>query len=197
MLIEATIGIAALAIVFLIVFYRDPSRHSPPGNTVASPADGKIIGIIPYGKELAVRKGTHGIVQNVTEGGPKKGVIIAIFMRVWDVHVNRCPVEGKVMKVRHQDGKFQPAQRIQWENEKNEILLKHKTLGVIKVIQVAGLIARRIICFSTKGEMLKKGQRLGKIVLGSQVLLVLPHGVEIMVKKGDFVKAGESVVARY
>src|SRR3989344_659280 len=121
MLIESTIGIAALAIVFLIVFYRDPSRHSPPGNTVASPADGKIIGIIPYGKEL----------------------------------------------------------------------------GVIKVIQVAGLIARRIICFSTKGEMLKKGQRLGKIVLGSQVLLVLPHGVEITAKKGDFVKAGESVVARY
>src|SRR3989338_7500667 len=135
MIVEGTIAVVMLVAVFLILFYRDPKRRIPSGNVIVSPADGKIIGIIPYDRETSVNKGNKGIIKNASEGGPKKGVIVAIFMRLWDVHINRAPVEGNVLFIRHTSGRFHTAQLIRAENEKNEILIKHKTLGNVKVIQ--------------------------------------------------------------
>src|SRR3989338_8672598 len=127
MIASATGIIVAVILIFLIVFYRDPTRKIPTGNIIVSPADGKVIDVIIYNCDTSVKKGAFGLIKDVVSGCPKKGVIIAIFMRVWDVHVNRCPVDGKALSIQHKDGKFHAAQHIQFENEKNEILIKHKT----------------------------------------------------------------------
>jgi len=119
-------------------------------------------------------------------------------MNVFNVHVNRSPINGKIISLKHTKGKFYNAADIEKSllNEKNELIIENKELK-IKVIQIAGLVARRIICFKKENEKINKGERIGIVKLGSQVTLILPKQINLKIKKGDNVKAGSSIIATY
>jgi phosphatidylserine decarboxylase len=189
-------------ISFYIFFNRNPVREIPPGNSVVSPADGRIIEIIDLQKlskgSLEIKKGMTGHIKTETKGITKNGYLVSIFMTPLDVHVQRAPVEGKVLSVHHKKGRFIRANTLRafTENEKNEIVIDSRQIGKIKVIQVAGVLARRIKCSVRKNERLLKGQKIGKINLGSQVVLIIPR-LALNVKSGERVTAGETVIANY
>lgn len=199
-----TIIFLIAVISFYVYFNRDPIRTIPPGNNVVSPADGRIIEIIDLSKlnkkkpKIEIKKGMIGKIKTITSDITPNGYLVSIFMTPLDVHVQRAPVEGKVISTEHKKGKFIPANRLQAfiENEKNEIIIKNKHLGKIKIIQAAGVLARRVVCFVKKNENLLKGQKIGKIRIGSQVVLIIPR-INLNVKKGERVTAGETVVAKY
>ncbi len=119
-------------------------------------------------------------------------------MSPFNVHINRSPIQGQVTKVTYSKGKFLPVNTFEngLVNEKNEILITNKQLGKVKVIQIAGFLARRIECYVKEKEKLAKGQRIGLINLGSQVTLILPTTVKLIVNKGDKVKGGD-IIATY
>ena len=188
-----------LLILFLLNFYRDPKRKIPTGNNIISPADGKVIHIlkIKSGK-TTVNKGFLGKIETLTKDIAKECYVISIFMSLFDVHVNRTPIDGKVESVNHKKGKYFAAFDLKKSlmNEKNEIIIKNKKIGKIKVIQIAGFLARRIICTIHKDEKINKGQRIGKIVLGSQVTLILPSSkVRLKIKNKQKVIAGKTIIA--
>ncbi len=170
---------------FFVYFFRDPQRPIPtePG-LISSPADGKVV-----------------LVDEVREdkflGRPAKRV--CIFMDVFDVHVNRAPVAGTVVESKHRAGRFQAAFRLNADqvNEQQATLLGTEAGPQVLVVQIAGLLARRIISFVTPGQKLERGERLGMICFGSRVDLYLPPEAEVLVKVGDKVKAGSSVIARW
>lgn len=177
--------LGAAAALFFLYFFRDPERAVPgDAAAVVSPADGKVI-----------------LVDEVAEGrflrGPAKRV--AIFMSVFDVHVNRAPVAGVVAASEHTRGQFLAAFRHEAEtaNERRATLLATDDGRQVLVMQIAGLLARRIIPFCRPGDRLAKGERLGIICFGSRVDVYLPLTCEILVKKGDRVKAGVSVLAKW
>jgi phosphatidylserine decarboxylase len=173
-----------LGIGFFSYFFRDPERAIPPEpGTLVAPADGKVV-----------------VVDQVTEDrflkGPAKRV--AIFMNVFDVHVNRAPLAGTVTDLVHRSGAFQAAFRESAgvQNEQQAMLLEDEQGRRVLVVQIAGLLARRIIGYVPKGAPLGKGERFGMICFGSRVDLYLPPEAEILVQAGDRVKAGSSIVAR-
>ena len=195
-------GLTALILLtalFLINFYRDPKRKIPPGNNVVSPADGKIINILKINKnKVRIKKGLTGKIETLTEDIAKECYAVSIFMSPFDVHVNRAPIDGEVVSIKHEKGKFFAAYDIEksLSNEKNEIIIRNEEIGKIKVIQIAGFLARRIICSVKKNEKVNKGCKIGKIVLGSQVTLILPSKkINLRVKKGQKVKAGATIIA--
>lgn len=170
---------------FFAYFFRDPQRPGPSDPAaIVSPADGKVV-----------------IVDEVQEDrflhGPAKR--LAIFMNVFDVHVNRAPVAGTVADIRHQPGKFKAAflKEADRLNEQQATLLDRDKGGQVLVVQIAGLLARRIIGFVKPGQKLARGERLGMICFGSRVDLYLPPESEILVKVGDRLKAGSSTVGRW
>ncbi|RLA86346.1 MAG: phosphatidylserine decarboxylase family protein [Deltaproteobacteria bacterium] len=177
-----------LGVLFLVLsallwfFFRNPQRIPPEGeDDIVSPADGRII---------EVREGVSMPSQR------QKGWLISIFMSLWDVHVNRAPVDCVVRSVDHRRGRFLPAFKAQapLENERC-VLLAEGPKGVpIAVVQVAGILARRIICRVRPGQRLRRGEPFGAIVFGSRVDLYLPLGTEILVEVGQKVRAGESVI---
>ena len=188
-----------LLIIFLLNFYRDPKRKIPKGDNIVSPADGEIINImkIKSGKVI-INKGFLGKIQTLTKNIAKECYVISIFMSPFNVHVNRAPIDGKIISIKHEKGKFFAAFNLKKSlmNEKNEIIMKNRNIGKIKLIQVAGFLARRIICTVSKDEKVNKGQRIGKIVLGSQVTLILPSKkVNLKIKKKQKVTAGETIIA--
>lgn len=175
---------------------KDKKIISPPGNNITSPATGKIIDVIDFSdqKEILLKKGVLGSIKTSLKDVMDDGYVIPIFMRVFDNHINRSPIDGKVISVKHSKGKFIPASTIRAiENEKTEIVIDSK-IGKIKVIQIAGLIARRIETFIEPGNDIKKGATIGLIKLGSQVVLIVPKKVNIIVKKGQKVYAGKTVI---
>ncbi len=187
-LVFSLLGMRIFAIFFLILtglvlnFFRDPERFVPEEKgAIISPADGKIVEITKS-------------IDPIT--GEKKNKI-SIFMNIFNVHVNRAPVSGKIQKIRYIKGKFFNASfdKASSENERN-ILLIHSPHGDFTVVQIAGLIARRIVCWVKEGDDILKGQRIGMIKFGSRVDLYLPKGYEIIVQKGEKVLAGESIVAK-
>lgn len=195
-------GLTALFLLialFLINFYRDPKRKIPSGNNVVSPADGKIINILKINKNKArIKKGVIGKIETLTEDIAKECYVISIFMSPFDVHVNRAPIDGKVISIKHEKGKFFAAYDIEksLSNEKNEIIIENKKIGRIKAIQIAGFLARRIVCSAKKNEKVNKGQKIGKIVLGSQVTLILPaKKINLRIKKDQRVNAGSTIIA--
>jgi phosphatidylserine decarboxylase len=117
---------------------------------------------------------------------------------VFDVHVQRSPISGKVVKVEYQNGKFLDARnpRASLENEKNSILIENADFKIV-VTQIAGFIARRIVCWVKEGSQLHPGERYGLIRFGSQVDVLLPPSVQVVVKVGDRVVSGETVLARW
>lgn len=193
--------IALLAISFLLNFYRDPERKIPEGNNIVSPADGKVISIMKTGKDMAkIRKGLIGKIETMTRDVAGECYLVSIFMNPLDVHVNRAPIGGTVESVRHTKGKFFAAYDLEksFSNENNEITIKNEKTGKVKAVQIAGFLARRIICTVKKGEKVKKGQRIGRIALGSQVTMAIDsRKCMLKVRIGDKVKAGSSIIAEY
>lgn len=194
--------IISLFVLFLLfyksIFLRDPERKIPFGDNLVAPADGKIINIIKIDKKnLKVKKG-FGRINILCSDIIKEGYLISIFMSLFDVHVNRAPIDGEVLSVKHRKGKFFMAFDIKksFFNENNEIIIKTR-IGKIKIIQIAGFIARRIECFVEKNQKINKGDKIGRIIIGSQVSLILPKKVKLLVKKGDKVIAGETMLGEY
>ena len=173
----------SLVTLFIIWFFRNPERRVPPGeNNVISPADGKIIHIGEVQENRILNK---------------KMLKISIFMNVFNVHVNRFPLTGKVVDIVYNPGKFVSANldKAALENEQNAVVLKTPAGDKIIFIQIAGLIARRIVCWIKKGQEAKRGERFGLIRFGSRVDVYLPVGTDVRVSLGDKVTAGESILA--
>ncbi len=174
-----------LGLAFFGYFFRDPERPIPqePG-LVVSPADGKVV-----------------IVDEVQEDKflGVKASRVAIFMNVFDVHVNRVPVAGAVAAMRHCPGKYKAAFRSDADcvNEQQATLLTADRGAQVLAVQIAGLLARRIISYVSLGQHLARGERLGMICFGSRVDLYLPPEAEVLVKVGDRVKAGSSIIGRW
>lgn len=172
-----------LLLIFLVQFFRDPLRNIPNDDEQAalSPADGKIV----------VVEQSHDPYRQIP------ALKISIFMNVFNVHVNRVPLRGKVQKVDYFAGKFLNANldKASEENERNALLLKTKTAD-ITVVQVAGLIARRILCYCKTGDELARGERYGFIRFGSRVDVYLPSSAEPKVVIGQKVKAVSTVLAQ-
>jgi phosphatidylserine decarboxylase len=167
--------------LFLLFFFRDPARSIPEGeNIILSAADGKVISIQPF-ENLEFVEG--------------KGTKVSVFMSVFNVHVNRAPVSAGIKYFKYNPGKFFPAfqDKASSENEQTELGLENDH-GRIIVKQIAGIIARRIVCKAKAGDSLRAGQRFGMIQFGSRVDLFLPDKVEIRVKLEQKVKAGETII---
>lgn len=191
----------ALLIFWKVVFLRNPSRSTPDDeHAVIAPADGKIIEIFEFsGNEVELYKGNHrilGLIKTLTSDIAESGYIISIFMSPMDVHRNRAPITGTVQSVKHSDGKFLAVNTFEagLVNEKSETIIK----GVIKIkmIQIAGFLARRVVTSVKPGNKVTAGQLVGLINLGSQVTLVLPKSVMLKVSKGDRTVAGETILAK-
>lgn len=175
------LGVFLAAItVFITCFFRNPQRYfKDEKNLVISPADGKIIKIEDVD------------VDGTISGRLKK---ISIFMNVFNVHVNRAPYGGTVEKINYHKGKFLSANldKASAENERNEIMIRTPDDRTVWVVQIAGLIARRIVCWTTDGAKLTKGERIGMICFGSRVEVFLPVDSNIVVKLDDKVRAGKT-----
>lgn len=178
----AALALALLLAVFITAFFRDPERIPPDEKgVILAPADGRVLLVEP----LTDR-----------EAEPGAGVKLGIFMSVFNCHVNRIPVTGVIMDRQYRAGRFFAAhrERAARQNEQNALRLQIEGGGEVQVIQIAGLIARRIVCWAEKGDRLRAGERFGLIQFGSRVDLHLPPGSRIIVKRGDRVKAGLSIL---
>ncbi len=170
----------ALLTLFILSFFRNPERRfTEESGMIVSPADGRVIKIEEVGLDQSIR------------GKYKK---ISIFMNVFNVHVNRAPCEGTIEAIQYHPGKFLSANldKASAENERNEILIRTPEGHNVWVVQIAGLIARRIVCWITLREGVAKGQRIGLIRFGSRVEVFAPPESEITVRVGDKVRAGET-----
>jgi phosphatidylserine decarboxylase len=174
-------GILFFVGLFVFYFFRDPDRAIPidPGVVVA-PADGRVVEIVEE------------------KFGSVPGQRISIFLSIWDVHVQRAPIAGRISKIEHRPGKFYGAYRraASHQNEQNVIYINTPTTTMI-VKQIAGAIARRVLCWKHEGDEIAIGERVGMIRFGSRVDLWLPKEAEVRVRRGQFAKGGETVVARW
>jgi phosphatidylserine decarboxylase len=174
-------GILIFLGFFVMYFFRNPNRTIPtaPG-LVVSPADGHVL----------------EVVEELLDG--TMGRRITIFLAIWDVHVQRSPVTGRVADVVYRPGRFYAAMRqaASRENEQNIIYI-HATGGRIVFKQIAGAIARRVICWKTEGQEVARGELMGLIRFGSRVDVWLPLESQVLVKRGQKVKGGESVLAQW
>jgi phosphatidylserine decarboxylase len=168
---------------FFLFFFRDPERHPPAGaNLVLSPADARIM-----------------VAGDVPWAGAPKGEwrVISMFLSPMDVHVNRAPVGGSVTHVEYHPGKFLPAYKTEAGelNEWTEVWFDRPG-GPVVVRQIVGMLARRIVCRLKEGDQVLPGQRFGVMKFGSRIDLFLPREATILVKAGDKVVGGETVLAR-
>ena len=174
-------GAALVLAAFVTYFFRDPERTIPVESGVfLAPADGKVVGIAPQ------TKGPGGTT----------GTLVSTFLSLFDVHINRAPVSGLVVDVRHQPGKFLPAFRPEASasNEQNILVLRAGPAQVV-IKQIAGILARRIVCWAKPGDMLRAGERFGLIRFGSRVDVFIPHEYAVQVCLGERVRGGETVLA--
>jgi len=173
-----------LLVLFSIYFFRDPDREIPTGkNLIVSPADGKIILI----EQIEDRDFFKSPVQKVS-----------IFMSVFDVHINRIPIDGRVSYFNYQKGKFHRAYKdsASYENERTIIVIENEKIKLL-FIQIAGIVARRIVCRIRQGWEVKQGERFGMIKFGSRVDMLLPMEVTLSVKLNQKVTAGETIIGQY
>lgn len=171
--------------LFSIWFFRDPEREVPfHSNAIVSPADGTVIKIENVKDERYLM------------GESKK---ISIFMSIFNVHVNRIPFDGVVEDVRYNPGKFLVASRDKASdvNEQNAVVLNSDGKGKIAFVQIAGFVARRIVCHLNKGDRVSRGARFGMIRFGSRLDVYLPQNVQISVLTGDKVKAGKTIIGYF
>ncbi|MGH9557936.1 MAG: phosphatidylserine decarboxylase [Bryobacteraceae bacterium] len=161
---------------FCLYFFRDPERKVPEGPVAVSPADGKIVAVIP------------------DSAGATR---VSIFLNIFDVHVNRTPIAGKIQCVKYKKGGFLAANKEEASqaNEQNTITVEGQGTRIV-FKQIAGLIARRIVCYKKPGDLVDAGERVGLIKFGSRVDVFLGPEWEIAVRTGERVSAGASVIAR-
>lgn len=161
--------------LFCLWFFRDPDREIPSGPVAVSPADGKVVWIKRMGDQIRV----------------------SVFLNIFDVHVNRSPIAGKITKVEYKKGKFLVAsvEAASSENEMNVITVEDNGVKVV-FSQIAGLIARRIICYKQAGDSVASGERIGYIKFGSRVDIWFGPEWTVDVKEGQRVSAGSSILAR-
>jgi len=194
--------LVAAGMAFRTYFRRDPERDIPSGDVLVSPADGKIISVCTVGDDshIAIRKGLVGKVRTMcADLGDGPFTLVSVFMNLMNVHVNRSPIAGRVLSVTHRPGRFRPAWGLDaLENETTEMVMD-TVVGRVKVLQIAGLVARRVENWMTPGAELATGERIGLIHFGSQVSLILPCNdrVRLQVSEGQPVRAGETVLADY
>jgi phosphatidylserine decarboxylase len=183
----AYFGLSAAAVALILLgafvayFFRNPTREIPPGDhLIVSPADGKIVCVTSVPED-----------DRELPGGQR----ISIFLNIFDVHVNRAPMRGNLERLEYKRGKFKVAydEEASRVNEQN-ILTIRGLGGRIVVKQIAGLIARRVVCWKQPGQPLARGELFGLIRFGSRVDILLPKEVKIQVKVGDRVKGGTSVI---
>lgn len=187
--IAATVWCAAWSIpmwiifAFVLQFFRDPAREIPQqAGAVLSPCDGRVIKVErtqdPYGQRDAI--------------------LVSVFMNVFNVHSNRSPVDGKIEKIQYFPGKFVNADldKASTENERNAVVLTTNDGQTVTFVQVAGLIARRILCYVKVGDVLARGQRYGFIRFGSRVDVYLPLTATVKVSIGDKVSATTTILAQ-
>jgi len=164
------------------LFFRDPDR-SPPTDPalVLAPADGRVM---------------HAGVARAAEAPKGEWQQVTIFLSVFDVHINRTPVAGRIQKVLRLSGSFVAAFKPDsHQNERSEIWIEHD--GVVVVVrQVVGLLARRVVCRVVPGQVLAAGERIGLMKFGSRMDVFVPPSADVLVRTGDTVRAGESVIAR-
>ncbi|MBR9987838.1 MAG: phosphatidylserine decarboxylase family protein [Desulfosarcina sp.] len=187
----ALLGVGWLAVLglfttgFICYFFRDPDRLVPTGEgVVVSPADGKVIKVEPVDRTPYF------------EGACTR---ISVFMSVFNVHVNRVPHEGTIRQVNYHPGKFFSANldKASTDNEHNALLLESPNGKKVGFVQIAGLVARRIICAVQPGDVLKRGHRFGMICFGSRLDVYLPPETDIRVGVGDKVQAGSSILGQW
>jgi phosphatidylserine decarboxylase len=200
-LLAATIGLAFLsspwcwlavvpaALLFLLLyFFRDPPRRIPDtANAIVSPADGKVVEVSPLAHYDFI-------------GGP--AVRIGIFLSIFNVHINRAPLAGRVVDMHYRPGKFLNALNPQSAEQNEFMWIGFETPEApprrFAVRQISGLLARRIVCPLRPGMMLTRGEKFGMIKLGSRTELIIPAApVEVQVRVGDNVRAGSDVIARW
>ena len=190
-IVLAILGMTVAALIGLIVtfsfcgFFRDPERIIPDTQgVVVSPADGRVI--------------AAGIVEDSPfySGRTMK---ISIFMSVFNVHVNRMPCSGRIKEIRYNPGKFFSANldKASLQNEYNAVYVETDNGKRLCVVQVAGLIARRIVCYIRSGDDMVRGQRFGLICFGSRLDVYLPEDIELKTAVGDKVRAGATVLGQF
>ena len=168
--------------IFCLNFFRDPKRPIQKGvNQIVSPADGKIVRL-----------------DSIVDDEIGNSIIISIFLNIFNVHVNRMPIDGKFYDIEYNKGRFLLAfqHNASDENEKNIIKIKTK-IGTIKIVQIAGLLARRIICYAEKGNSMNIGDRLGFMRFGSRIDIILPDNIKLNVKKGDKVIGNTTIIGTF
>ena len=185
------LGGKAVGTILLIVtlavtaFFRDPDRVIPTGEgLIVSPADGKIVSIV----DLKPDANSSTLTTR-----------ISIFLSPLDVHINRIPVTGKVQEVIYQRGKFMAAYKDEAssQNEQNTVALADERGRRLRIVQVAGVVARRIVSRVHRGQQVQRGERFGLIMFGSRTDSYLPRDCKIEVAEGQRVKGGETILARF
>ncbi len=175
-------GFCTFLTLFVIYFFRDPERGVPPGdNAILSPADGKVIQVQPCVEERFL----HG-----------PAIKISVFMSLFNVHVNRNPLSGQIVDSAYSPGKFLRADldRASAANEQNALLVETAEGARLMVVQIAGLIARRIVCWVKKGDSVVRGQRFGLIRFGSRLDIYLPRDTQLQVRVGQKALAGQTIL---
>ncbi len=170
---------------FFIWFFRDPERQAPAATgLVVAPADGKVVSIVRIDNTP------------VCEGPLTR---VSIFMSPFDVHINRMPVKGVIEEVRYRPGKFFAAYKDEAieQNEQNAMLIGEPSGRKLGVVQVAGFLARRVVCKARKGDNLERGERFGLIMFGSRTDVYIPLDAEIVVKEGEKVRGGETIIGSF
>jgi phosphatidylserine decarboxylase len=175
-------GFFSFLTLFVIYFFRDPERSIPPDEkAILSPADGKIIQIESCIEERFLK-------------GP--AIKISVFMSLFNVHINRAPLSGQIVDTMYQPGKFIRADlnNASSANEQNVLLLKAADGTQMVVVQIAGLVARRIVCWVKRGDGVIRGERFGLIRFGSRLDVYLPEGVQVNARLGQKALGGQTVL---
>ena len=181
--LEVLATLVGLLCLFIVCFFRDPARQNRGSDkTVLSPADGTILGI-------------HHLENDRNPLG-EPAVKISVFMSVFNVHVNRIPIMGRISEIVYSPGKFFSAHldKASESNEKNLIALQTEEGRKVVFVQIAGLIARRIVCWIKEGDHVEAGQRFGLIRFGSRLDVFVPKDTQITVQPRNKVKAGETIL---
>ena len=169
-------GIFFLVALFMAFFFRDPKREPPSDpDIVVSPADGKVTRV----------------------GAVESGTVVSIFLSPLDVHINRSPIRGKIVDVLYSPGKFLMAtnEKASLVNEQNALTIQGEKITVV-CKQIAGILARRIVCWKARGDSLGLGERFGMIKFSSRTDVLLPANVHVTVKEGQRVRGGTTVIGR-
>lgn len=175
-------GLFVVVTLFVAFFFRNPARIVPSDRgLIVSPADGKVV-----------------TVEKLDESDPESAFLVSIFLSIFDVHINRAPIAGKLSKVEYSAGQFRAAMKREASdvNERNTITVEGDEL-TLQFKQIAGLIARRIVFWKKPGDRVERGERVGLIRFGSRTDLILPAGVQLKIKPGDRVKGGSSIIGTY